>query len=129
MTRYPVYLEIADDGRCMAHVLELPGCIVRASSRDEALCQLPNVIRDYHAWLRCHGEPAPPEDESIEVEIAGESVGLGPFDPGNVAALSLQTASPSPTRRWSTTSASWPTLALTSWPWCVIYLTMSWIGR
>ena len=68
MTRYPVHLEIADDGRCMAHVLDLPGCIVRAPSRDEALRQLPEAIRDYHAWLRRHGEPAPPEEEPIEVE-------------------------------------------------------------
>jgi uncharacterized damage-inducible protein DinB/predicted RNase H-like HicB family nuclease len=87
VTRYPAHLEIADNGRCMAHVLELPGCIVRAPSRDEALRRLPNAIRDYHAWLRRHGEPAPPEDESIEIEIAGESIGLGPFDPGDAAAL------------------------------------------
>jgi uncharacterized damage-inducible protein DinB/predicted RNase H-like HicB family nuclease len=87
MTRYPVHLEITDDGRCMAHVLDLPGCIARASSRDEALRQLPEAIRGYHGWLRRHGETAPPEDESIEVEIAGESLGLGPFDPGNAAAL------------------------------------------
>jgi uncharacterized damage-inducible protein DinB/predicted RNase H-like HicB family nuclease len=95
MTRYRVYLEIADDGRCMAHVLDpstgsgqaLPGCIARASSRDDALCQLPDAIRDYHAWLRRHGEPAPPEDEPIEIEVAGESTGFGPFDPGDAAAL------------------------------------------
>jgi len=87
MTRYPVYLEIADDGRCMAHVLGLPGCIVRALSRDEALCRLPNAIRDYHAWLCRHGEPAPPDEEPVEIEVAGESTGFGPFDPGDAAAL------------------------------------------
>jgi len=87
MIRYPVYLEIADDGWCMAHVLDLPGCTVRAPSRDEALRRLPNAVRDYHGWLRRHGEPAPPEEESIEIEIAGESSGFGPFDPGDAAAL------------------------------------------
>jgi len=87
MIRYSVYLEIGDDGRCMTHVLDLPGCIVRASTRDEALRQLPNAIRDYHSWLRRHGEPAPPADASIEIEIAGENVGFGPFDPGDAAAL------------------------------------------
>jgi uncharacterized damage-inducible protein DinB/predicted RNase H-like HicB family nuclease len=87
MTRYPVYLEIADDGRCMAHVLDLPGCIVRAPSRDEALRRLPDAIRDYHAWLRRHGEPATPGEEPVEVEVAGESTGFGPFDPGDAAAL------------------------------------------
>ncbi len=87
MIPYPVYLEIADDGRCMAHVLGLPGCIVRAPSRDEALRRLPEAIRNYHAWLRRHGEPAPPEEEPIEIEIVGESSGFGPFDPGDAAAL------------------------------------------
>jgi uncharacterized damage-inducible protein DinB/predicted RNase H-like HicB family nuclease len=87
MTRYPVYLESADDGRCMAHVLGLPGCIVRAFSRNDALCQLPDAIRDHHAWLRRHSEPAPFDEETVEIEVAGESVGLGPFDPGNAAAL------------------------------------------
>jgi len=89
MTRYPIYLEIADDGRCMAHVLGLPGCIVRAPSRDEALRRMPDAIRDYHAWLRRHDESAPPEEESIEIEITDESTGFGPFDPGDAAALFL----------------------------------------
>jgi uncharacterized damage-inducible protein DinB/predicted RNase H-like HicB family nuclease len=87
MARYPLYVEIADDGRCMAHVLDLPGCIVRAPSLDEAMRQLPDAIRNHHLWLRRHGEPAPPDSESIEIEIAGKSVGFGPFDPGNAAAL------------------------------------------
>ena len=87
MLCYPVYLEIAPDDTCMAHVLDLPGCTVRAPSRDEALRRLPEAIRDYHAWLRRHGEPAPPAEESIEIQVAGESTGFGPFDPGDPAAL------------------------------------------
>lgn len=87
MTCYPVCLEIADDGRCLAHVLELVGCTVRAPTQHEALRQLPAVIRDYHAWLRHHGEPAPPTDEPIEIRVAGKSTGFGPFDPGDAAAL------------------------------------------
>jgi predicted RNase H-like HicB family nuclease/uncharacterized damage-inducible protein DinB len=87
MRIFPVYLEIADDGRCMAHVLDLTGCTVRAPSRDEALHRLPDAIRDHHAWLRRHGEPAPPEEEPIGIEVAGESTGFGPFDPGDAAAL------------------------------------------
>ena len=87
MTRYPVYLEVTDDGQCMAHALDLPGCIARAPTRDEALRRLPEAIGDYHTWLRRHGEPTPPADEPIEIEVAGESTGLGPFDPGDAAAL------------------------------------------
>lgn len=78
MLRRLVYVEIAGDGRCMAHVPDLPGCFVRASDRDEALRRLPDAIGDYHAWLRRHGEPAPPEEESIEIEVAGQSAGFGP---------------------------------------------------
>ncbi len=87
MSRYAVYLETAEDGRCMAHVLTLPGCIARAPSRDEALQRLPDAIGDYRAWLRCHGEPAPPGEEAIEIEIVDESAGFGPFDRGSAAAL------------------------------------------
>jgi predicted RNase H-like HicB family nuclease len=87
MTRYPVYLEIDSDGRCLAHVLELPGCIVRAPSRDEALAWMPDAIRDHHAWLHHHGEAAPLADAAIEVEVAAESTGFGPFERGSRAAL------------------------------------------
>jgi len=87
MTCYPAYLEMAADGRCMLHVLDLPGCAVRAPTRDQALDQLPDAIRGYHDWLRRHGEAAPPADEPIEIEVVGESTGFGPFDPGDAAAL------------------------------------------
>ncbi len=87
MARIPVYLEIADDGTCMAHAVVLPGCFVRAPAREEALRQLPQAISAYYAWLRRHGEPAPAGDEPVEIEIAGESRGFGPFEPGDAAAL------------------------------------------
>jgi len=87
VTCYQVYLETVDDGRCIAHVLDLPGCVVREPGRDRALRRAPEAIREYGAWLRRHGEPAPPEGEPIEVALAGESAGFGPFDPGDAAAL------------------------------------------
>ncbi len=87
MTLYAVYLETAGDGDWMAHVLDLPGCLARAGSRAEALRQARQAIGDYHAWLRRHGEPAPPLAEPVEVEVAEEQAGLGPFDPGDAAAL------------------------------------------
>ena len=82
-----VYLETADDGPCMAHVLDLPGCTVRAQNPEQALRRLPDTIRDYCDWLRMHGEPAPPIGDSLIIEIAGESAGFGPFNPGDAAAL------------------------------------------
>jgi len=87
MVCYPVYLETAADGRCMAHVPDLPGCIARAPTRDEALRQVLAAIRDYLAWLRRHGQAAPAEDEPIEIEITGASAGCGPFERGDTAAL------------------------------------------
>jgi predicted RNase H-like HicB family nuclease/uncharacterized damage-inducible protein DinB len=87
MTHYNVYLDTGDDGRCMAHVLSLPGCITRTLYREEALRQLPDAIREYHAWLRQHNEPSPSEEEPLEIEIVEESTGFGPFDPGDAAAL------------------------------------------
>lgn len=87
MTRYAVYLERAEGGLCMAHVPALPGCMVRATGRDEALGALPGAIRAYHAWLRDHGEAAPGEAEPVALEVAGEVEGTGPFDPGDAAAL------------------------------------------
>ena len=88
MTRYTVYLETAEDGRCMAHVPALPGCFARAASHDEVLQRTPDAIRETIAWLRRHSEPAPAIEEPIEIEeVAGASSnGIGPFDPGGTAA-------------------------------------------
>lgn len=87
MERHAVYLEVSADGRCMAHVLDLPGCFVRAQNRDAALSRAPAAIRECHAWLRRHGEPAPPDDEPIELHVAGEVAGIGPFEARSAAAL------------------------------------------
>jgi uncharacterized damage-inducible protein DinB/predicted RNase H-like HicB family nuclease len=96
MTRFSAYLETADDGRCLAHVLDLPGCIVRASSRREALDELPQAIRDHCDWLHRHGEAAPRTGKSIQIEVAEEISGSGPFDPGDAAALFAPDLDPIP---------------------------------
>lgn len=88
MPHHSVYLETADDGRCMAHVLDLPGCIVRAPTRDEALSRVPEAISETLAWLRRHGEPtSAASEDAIEFQISGESTGFGPFDRRSAAAL------------------------------------------
>lgn len=86
MTTYRAYLE-KGGGLCMAHVLDLPGCFVRAASRDEALRVLPSAVAEYHAWLRRHDEPAPPPEAPVDFEVPEEVSGTGPFDPGDAAAL------------------------------------------
>lgn len=71
----------------MAHVAELPGCITRQPTREQALACLPAAIREHLAWLRSHGEPLSSSGEPMTWEILGESAGYGPFDPGDAAAL------------------------------------------
>lgn len=80
-----VFLEIGPDGRTMAHVSGLPGCMARGETREDALAGVPRAIRDYANWLARHGEEAPVRGTGFE--IAGERQGWGPFDPGDKAAL------------------------------------------
>jgi len=87
LTHYLVFLEVADGGLCMVHVPDLPGCTVRAPTREEALRQLPEAIRRYHDWRCRHGEATFAMEEPIQVEIAEASAGFGPFNPGDAAAL------------------------------------------
>jgi predicted RNase H-like HicB family nuclease len=86
MSRYPVHVEIGEDGQCFAHVLELPGCISRAETREQALEALPGTIGAYLAWLRRHGELASPLEDPIEIEIVDEAIGVGPFEPDDATA-------------------------------------------
>jgi predicted RNase H-like HicB family nuclease/uncharacterized damage-inducible protein DinB len=94
MGYHTAYLEVGEDGRCLAHVLDLPGCVVRASTRDEAVRRLPAAIQEYYSWLRQHGNSAPDPGDPVQVEVAGESAGFGPFDPGDAAALFPQDREP-----------------------------------
>jgi predicted RNase H-like HicB family nuclease len=60
----------------MAHVLDLPGCIARANSREAALASLPDAIRAHHTWLRRHGGEAPEQAEPVTLHVT-ERAGLG----------------------------------------------------
>ena len=90
---YLIYLEIGQDNKCMAHVLDLPGCTVRAETREEAFRRIPEAIREYRQWLIRHGESIT-VDEVIQVKVAEVSTGFGPFDPGDAAALFLPDKNP-----------------------------------
>jgi predicted RNase H-like HicB family nuclease/uncharacterized damage-inducible protein DinB len=91
VTSYQVYLERSGEGLCMAHVLDLPGCTARGESREEALERLPDAMAAYHSWLERHGEPPAGRgwvaDERVQLQVVGESEGVGPFDAGDAAAL------------------------------------------
>lgn len=60
--RYAVGVETQEDGRTLAHVLDLPGCFSRGVTPQEALDRLFPAIPAYWQWLRDHGAAAlPPE--------------------------------------------------------------------
>jgi len=84
---YHVYLETGDEGHHMAHVPALPGCAYRAGSRHACLEALPLAVAAHHAWLRRHGEPAPPDGSAFDLTVVKDVTGIGPFDPGDAAAL------------------------------------------
>ncbi|PZR97958.1 MAG: hypothetical protein DLM69_09200 [Candidatus Chloroheliales bacterium] len=86
MNSYDLYLEVASDGRAMAHVLALLGCFTKADSSEAALDAVPQAVWDYWAWLGQHGENlAEPEGTTIQVVEVVE--GFGPFQHGDKAAL------------------------------------------
>jgi predicted RNase H-like HicB family nuclease/uncharacterized damage-inducible protein DinB len=87
MTRYSAYLETASEGQWLAHVLALPGCVFRATSRKAALDGLPQAIREHCDWLNRHGEAVRCAGAPIQIEVAEVNTGSGPFDPGDPAAL------------------------------------------
>ena len=70
--RYQVHLASLHNGRTMAHVLEVPGCIAQGASPEEALARVPAAIAEVLDWLRRHGEAAPSPEEPIEVAVASQ---------------------------------------------------------
>jgi len=71
---YRVTLERGSDGTYLAWVDDLPGCAVRASSREEVLERLPAEIQSFLAWAGSEDVPATVEIEIVEeVESAIEA--------------------------------------------------------
>jgi uncharacterized damage-inducible protein DinB len=83
--KHPVCAEIRKDGRAMAHVMDLPGCISKGQNLDQALAKLPEEIEDYRLWISRHF----PEREigSNSWELLELQEGVAPFESGDAAAL------------------------------------------
>ena len=64
---YRVTLERGRDGTYLAWVDDLPGCAIRAASREAALERLPSEIRSFLAWAGMGDSPS-----AIELEIVDE---------------------------------------------------------
>ncbi len=70
--RYTVVLEQEQDGRYVASVPTLPGCVSQGDSRDEELANIREAIELYLDDCRDAGEPIPIEAgrDFVEVEAA-----------------------------------------------------------
>jgi predicted RNase H-like HicB family nuclease len=56
---YDAYLEVGQDGRCLALILDLPGCFAEGSTEQEALAALTAALPPYFGWLRAHDDYTP----------------------------------------------------------------------
>ena len=84
---YQAYIESDSEGNAMAHVLSLPGCFSQGTDRHKAIAALPKAVRCYNAWLQRHGRSAGRAQDAVEVAVVEEVVDVGPFAPGDAAAL------------------------------------------
>jgi uncharacterized damage-inducible protein DinB/predicted RNase H-like HicB family nuclease len=55
-------VEVGEDGGCMAHVAELPGCCAVGPDETMVLAELPEQIARHRAWRATHGLPRIGED-------------------------------------------------------------------
>jgi len=84
-----VYVELDANGACMAHVLDLPGCISRGHTEEQALDGVPAAIVGYQEWLERHGErPDGAHTEPITLCVLQAIEGVVPFQRGDPGALS-----------------------------------------
>jgi predicted RNase H-like HicB family nuclease len=67
--RYDAYLELAEDGACLAQLLDLPGCFARGPDERSAVERLVAGIPAYFAWLRQHDDYTPEVAGPFAVEI------------------------------------------------------------
>ena len=68
--RYTVILRREEDGRYVATVPVLPGCVSQGDTREEALKNIEEAIEAYLEDVRAAGESVPVEDERAFVEVA-----------------------------------------------------------
>ncbi len=97
MTVYRLNLEVGNEGSCMAHVVELPGCFTIGISAEQAIARAREAIAAFGDWLTTRGERV--GDDAAEVVVAEEIsvAGRFPGTPGDAVAgfaTDLEQASP-----------------------------------
>jgi predicted RNase H-like HicB family nuclease len=84
---FTVYLESNRLGRTMAHVAQLPGCIVRAQTADRAIDLVETAIAQHLDWLGHHSGVSLPAPVSFTSRIAGQYDGGAASGSGSRVAL------------------------------------------
>lgn len=84
---FDVYLESNRVGRTVAHVAQLPGCIVRASTSDVAVANVKTAIQQYVIWLAAHSDSELRTLSTIQINIAGRCPGGAASGSGSRVAL------------------------------------------
>ena len=67
--KFVITLEPDEDGYIVAGCPALPGCHSQGRTKEEAIANITEAIRDYIASMRKHGGPIP-ATEVEEVEVA-----------------------------------------------------------
>jgi hypothetical protein len=81
-----VYVELAPDEACLAHVAQLPGCFALGRDEAETLGLLPERVERHRAWRESHGLPRVGDDESPFV-VRQSVVGPRPWTINGAGAL------------------------------------------
>ena len=58
--KYKIIIKIDEDGKFVAEVRELPGCVSQGSTRAEALSNINEAISGYLESLKKHNDEIPP---------------------------------------------------------------------
>jgi predicted RNase H-like HicB family nuclease len=67
--KYRVLIETDEEGRYVATVPTLPGCVADGATRKEALGSVKEAIAGYLESLDAHGDPIPPPITEEVVEV------------------------------------------------------------
>ena len=67
---YTVILEPANDGSISVYVPDLPGCVSCGDTREEAMANIADAIREHVTLLAETGQPVPPPHSEATVVAA-----------------------------------------------------------
>ena len=87
MRTYELYLDLGDNGECMAHAPVLLGANVTARNKERALSKMRKEIPAYIEWLRGFGEGLEVPGDDFDIDVVEVMRGTDPWNAGGVNAL------------------------------------------